>query len=33
VLLLGDSAWCLTLHSGQGFDMGIADAELLNSLR
>ncbi|MFE3740208.1 FAD-dependent monooxygenase [Streptomyces sp. NPDC059134] len=29
VVLLGDSAWCMTLHSGQGSGMGIAGAELL----
>lgn len=32
VLLLGDSAWCMTLHSGQGSGMGIAGAELLARL-
>ncbi|MGW1199462.1 FAD-dependent monooxygenase [Streptomyces sp. NPDC002536] len=29
VVLVGDSAWCLTLHSGQGSGMGIAGGELL----
>ncbi|MEI5521891.1 FAD-dependent monooxygenase [Streptomyces brasiliscabiei] len=29
VVLLGDSAWCMTLHSGQGSGMGIAGGELL----
>ncbi|MER6010225.1 FAD-dependent monooxygenase [Streptomyces bluensis] len=32
VVLLGDSAWCMTLHSGQGSGMGIAGAELLARL-
>ena len=30
--LLGDSAWCMTLHSGQGSGIGIAGAELLARL-
>ncbi|MFF8577260.1 FAD-dependent oxidoreductase [Streptomyces albidoflavus] len=29
VVLLGDSAWCMTLYSGQGSGMGIAGAEAL----
>lgn len=29
VVLLGDSAWCMTLYSGQGSGMGIAGAEVL----
>jgi 2-polyprenyl-6-methoxyphenol hydroxylase-like FAD-dependent oxidoreductase len=32
VVLLGDSAWSMTLHSGQGSGMGIAGAELLARL-
>ncbi|MEU6148257.1 FAD-dependent monooxygenase [Streptomyces sp. NPDC047081] len=32
VVLLGDSAWCMTLHSGQGSGTGIAGAELLTRL-
>ena len=32
VVLLGDSAWCMTLYSGQGSGMGIAGAELLGRL-
>ena len=32
VVLVGDSAWCMTLHSGQGSGMGIAGAELLARL-
>ncbi|GGY90338.1 FAD-dependent monooxygenase [Streptomyces poonensis] len=33
-VLLGDAAWCMTLHSGQGSGMGIAGADLLaRSLR
>lgn len=31
-VLLGDAAWCMTLHSGQGSGMGIAGAELLARL-
>ncbi|MGD6741759.1 FAD-dependent monooxygenase [Streptomyces sp. BH106] len=29
VVLLGDSAWCMTLYSGQGSGMGVAGAEML----
>ncbi|MFM9442768.1 FAD-dependent monooxygenase [Streptomyces acidiscabies] len=32
VVLLGDSAWCMTPHSGQGSGMGIAGGELLARL-
>lgn len=32
VVLLGDSAWCMSLYSGQGAGMGIAGAELLAEL-
>ncbi|QLH19525.1 FAD-dependent monooxygenase [Streptomyces sp. Rer75] len=32
VVLLGDSAWCMSLYSGQGSGMGIAGAELLSRL-
>lgn len=31
-VLLGDSAWCMSLYSGQGAGMGIAGAELLARL-
>lgn len=31
VVLLGDSAWCMTLYSGQGAGMGIAGAEALSN--
>ncbi|MGW0791709.1 FAD-dependent monooxygenase [Streptomyces sp. NPDC002911] len=32
VVLLGDSAWCLTLYSGMGASCGLAGADLLASL-
>ncbi|MCU1639979.1 MAG: putative oxidoreductase transrane protein [Nocardia sp.] len=32
VVLVGDSAWCMTSHSGQGSGMGIAGGELLGRL-
>ncbi|MET8979379.1 FAD-dependent monooxygenase [Streptomyces sp. NPDC004539] len=31
-VLVGDSVWCMTLHSGQGSDMGITGAEPLARL-
>lgn len=31
VVLVGDSAWCLTLYSGMGASMGLAGADLLGT--
>jgi 2-polyprenyl-6-methoxyphenol hydroxylase-like FAD-dependent oxidoreductase len=32
VVLVGDSAWCVTLYSGMGVSAGLAGAELLGTM-